>query len=159
MQPWPDQAKQKTTSQLHRWPRSRSNSSPLAQYTTYNFTKKLKHNFGALLDRKFWDSKSQSSFNSVRYLPTNITAEVALANLLWEVPGGNNKLTVSPDRSTSYFTRLTYDYERKYLFSGTFRADASTKLLPVIHGAFSLPVRCLGDLQGRIMQNIRYFLT
>lgn len=123
-------AKQNNNQPIASLTRSRSNSSRWANTLTYNFTKNLRHNFGALLGQEILDSKSQSSFNSVRYLPTNITAEVALANFALGSPWLATTNFSSPDRSQSYFTRLTYDFERKYLFSGTFRADASTKFAP-----------------------------
>jgi len=123
-------AKQNNNQPIASLTRGKSNSSRWANTLTYNFSKNLKHNFGALLGQEIMNSKSQSSFNSVRYLPTNITAEVALANFSLGSPWLATTNYNSPDRSTSYFTRLTYDYERKYLFSGTFRADASTKFAP-----------------------------
>ena len=123
-------AKQNNNQPIASLTRGRSNSSRWANTLTYNFARKSRHNFSALLGQEILNSKSQSKFNSVRYLPTNITAEVALANFSLGSPWMATTTFSSPDRSMSYFTRLTYDYERKYLFSGTFRADASTKFAP-----------------------------
>ena len=110
--------------------RGRNNSYRFANTLTYNFKVKDQHNFSALLGQEVMNASSQSSYSSVRYLPTGITAKVAMANFSLGSPWVSTTTYSSPDRSLSYFGRLSYNFEQKYLLSGTFRGDASTKFAP-----------------------------
>lgn len=110
--------------------RQRSDSYRWANTLTYNFSLGTDNNFSALIGQEIMNSKYQTKINSVRYLPTEISAEVALANFSLGTPYMSSSTHSSPDKSLSYFGRLTYNYNQKYLFSGTFRADASTKFAP-----------------------------
>ncbi len=110
--------------------RGRNDNSRLANTLTYTFSLNTNHHFSGLIGQEIINSKSQSTFNSVRYLPTQITAKVALANFSLGSPWMSTTLYSSPDRTMSYFGRLSYNYNSKYLLSGTFRADASTKFAP-----------------------------
>ena len=110
--------------------RGRNSNYRLANTLTYNFSVNTLHKLSVLLGQEVINSKSESSFSSVRYLPTQITAKVALANFSLGSPWMSTTFYSSPDRTMSYFGRLSYNYNSKYLLSGTFRADASTKFAP-----------------------------
>lgn len=110
--------------------RSKNNNYRFANTLTYNFDINTHHKFSGLLGQEIMNSSSQSNFTSVRYLPTNITAEVALANFSLATPWKSTTSYSSPNRTMSYFGRMSYNYESKYLLSGTLRADASTKFAP-----------------------------
>jgi TonB-linked SusC/RagA family outer membrane protein len=110
--------------------RGRNSNYRWANTLTYTFSVKNHHHLSGLVGQEIINSKSQSNFTSVRYLPTQITANVALANFSLGSPWMSTTYYSSPDRTMSYFGRLSYNYNQKYLLSGTFRADASTKFAP-----------------------------
>ncbi|WP_448702374.1 SusC/RagA family TonB-linked outer membrane protein [Mucilaginibacter sp. AW1-3] len=61
--------------------------------------------------------------------PSNFTKETAFAQI------SNGTVTLSssvntPDRLNSYFGRLIYNFKDRYLLTGTFRADGSSKFNP-----------------------------
>jgi TonB-linked SusC/RagA family outer membrane protein len=64
----------------------------------------------------------------LRYFPAGITPEKALGqfNLGTSFPGYPSS-TLSKSRIASFFTRLNYSFNQKYLASFTLRADGSTK--------------------------------
>ncbi|UOQ82552.1 SusC/RagA family TonB-linked outer membrane protein [Hymenobacter sp. 5414T-23] len=96
---------------------------------------KGKHQMGLLLGEETYQQQTKQQFIQTNYLPLDITAERALANINQGVlPTGQNSQPVLPStgipndyRLLSGFGRLTYSYDDKYLFTGTFRADGSSK--------------------------------
>ncbi|MBO2012030.1 SusC/RagA family TonB-linked outer membrane protein [Hymenobacter negativus] len=100
----------------------------------YSF-KKDKHSVGVLLGEETYQQRSTQQYIQTNFLPLEITAERALANINQGVlPAGQTSQPVLPQTSIpndytllSGFGRLTYSYDDKYLFTGTFRADGSSK--------------------------------
>ena len=96
---------------------------------------KGKHQVGVLVGEETYQQESRLQFIQTNYLPLDITAERALANINQGVlPAGQTSQPVLPrtDVPQNYtllsgFGRLTYSYDDKYLFTGTFRADGSSK--------------------------------
>ncbi|RZK87896.1 MAG: TonB-dependent receptor, partial [Hymenobacter sp.] len=96
---------------------------------------KGKNSFGVLLGEEIYQQQTKQLFIQTNFLPTDITAERALANINQGVlPVGTSAQPVLPQTSIpadyrllSGFGRLTYSYDDKYLFTGTFRADGSSK--------------------------------
>jgi TonB-linked SusC/RagA family outer membrane protein len=94
-----------------------------------------KHAFGVLLGQEIYQQRSTQQYIQTNFLPLDITAERALANINQGVlPAGQTAQPVLPQTSIpsdyrllSGFGRLTYSYDDKYLFTGTFRADGSSK--------------------------------
>jgi TonB-linked SusC/RagA family outer membrane protein len=94
-----------------------------------------KHAFGVLLGEEIYQQRSTQQYIQTNFLPLDITAERALANINQGVlPAGQTSQPVLPQTSIpsdyrllSGFGRLTYSYDDKYLFTGTFRADGSSK--------------------------------
>jgi len=93
------------------------------------------HSFGVLLGEEIYEQINKQQFIQTNFLPDDITAERALANINQGVlPVGQTSQPVLPQTSIpqnyhllSGFGRLTYSYDDKYLFTGTFRADGSSK--------------------------------
>ncbi|SHL77936.1 SusC/RagA family TonB-linked outer membrane protein [Hymenobacter psychrotolerans] len=93
------------------------------------------HSFGVLLGHEIYQQKNVQQYIQTNFLPLDITAERALANINQGVlPAGQTAQPVLPQTSIpqiyrllSGFGRLTYSYDDKYLFTGTFRADGSSK--------------------------------
>lgn len=113
-----------------------------ATQTTFNNSNVLdfsmvkdKHSFGVLLGEEIYQQQTKQLYIQTNFLPTDITAERALANINQGVlPAGTTSQPVLPQTSIpadyrllSGFGRVTYSYDDRYLFTGTFRADGSSK--------------------------------
>jgi TonB-linked SusC/RagA family outer membrane protein len=100
----------------------------------YSF-KKDQHSVGILVGEEIYQQRNTQQFIQTNFLPLEITAERALANINQGVlPAGQTSQPVLPQTSIpqdyrllSGFGRLTYSFADKYLFTGTFRADGSSK--------------------------------
>ncbi|OON69826.1 SusC/RagA family TonB-linked outer membrane protein [Hymenobacter sp. CRA2] len=97
--------------------------------------KKDKHVLGVLLGHEVYTQINRQQEIQTNFLPLDITAERAWANINQGVlPPGQTSQPVLPQtgipqnyRLLSGFGRITYSYDDKYLFTGTFRADGSSK--------------------------------
>jgi TonB-linked SusC/RagA family outer membrane protein len=112
------------------------NTTTLNNSNTLNYTlTKNKHTFTALLGEEVYRQRTTQNFVQVNFLPSDITAERALANINQAVlPVGTVAQPVLPSTGipvdyglVSGFSRLSYDYDGKYLFSATARYDLSSK--------------------------------
>jgi TonB-linked SusC/RagA family outer membrane protein len=100
----------------------------------YSF-KTGKHAIGVLVGEEIYQQRANQMYIQTNFLPDEITAERALANINQGViPAGQTAQPVLPQTSIpadyrllSGFGRVTYSYNDKYLFTGTFRADGSSK--------------------------------
>jgi TonB-linked SusC/RagA family outer membrane protein len=100
----------------------------------YSF-KKDKHSFGLLVGEETYELRSTQQYMQTNFLPQDITDERAWANINQGVlPAGQTSQPVLPTTDVlqdytqlSGFGRLTYSFDDKYLFTGTFRADGSSK--------------------------------
>ena len=107
------------------------NNSNVLDYST----KKGLHSIGVLLGQETYQQTNKQQYIQTNFLPLDITAERALANINQGVlPAGQTAQPVLPQTSIpqqyrllSGFGRVTYSYDDKYLFTGTFRADGSSK--------------------------------
>ncbi len=110
-------------------------SRALNNSNTLSYTQKInkKSTLSVLLGQELYQLKSQSTGLETRYLPSDISPEKALANMnLGSAPtGAAQPLPTSFEspysRIFSYFGRVNYDYNRKFLGSFSMRADRSTK--------------------------------
>ena len=99
---------------------------------TYKLFNKGKHNFDVLLGHEVYQTLNNSLNISAFYLPTDIEPEKALANFNQaQAPAGfvqpSPTTSDDPNRILSGFSRVNYSFDDKYLFTGTFRADGSSK--------------------------------
>lgn len=107
-----------------------SNSNTL-QYTVNNFKKH--HDFSVLIGQEIVDVRSQQNSITTRYMPADITADKALANMgLGIAPAGSSQPLPSsfvepPARIASFFGRISYAYDNKYLMNFNLRSDRSSK--------------------------------
>jgi TonB-linked SusC/RagA family outer membrane protein len=86
-----------------------------------------------LIGQEIIDVRSQNTLFETRYFPADISAEKALANMgLGSAPTGSTQpLPFSfinpPSRIASFFGRLNYAYDDKYLVTFNLRSDRSSK--------------------------------
>ncbi|SET53085.1 SusC/RagA family TonB-linked outer membrane protein [Hymenobacter actinosclerus] len=100
----------------------------------YNYKKGM-HALGVLVGQEVYQQINRQQYIQTNFLPDDISAERALANINQGVlPPGQTAQPVLPQTSIpqnyrllSGFGRVTYSYDDKYLFTGTFRADGSSK--------------------------------
>lgn len=119
------------------------NSKPVAQiekqqtnsYTwtttaSYDWSINDKHNFYALAGFELYHKQMEKTMQKNRYFPDNISADKALDNMSLGTPYQSTSEKGTAIRTTSYFGQLNYNFDHKYLFSATFRADGSSMFAP-----------------------------
>ncbi|MCI1647204.1 MAG: TonB-dependent receptor [Bacteroides sp.] len=99
---------------------------------SYDFSKLFmndKHHLNAMLGQEWIITKSNKLTNEVHGFPDWITSKQAwkLTNLKGTTPYNIENYLNPDDKLLSYFGRVNYDFESKYLVSATFRADGSSK--------------------------------
>lgn len=110
--------------------RSINNSNTL-QYTVNNY--RNHHDFSLLVGQELIDVRVNNSLFQTNFFPADITPQKALANMgLGSAPSGFlQPLPFSfinpPSRIFSVFSRATYGYDDKYLFTFNLRSDRSSK--------------------------------
>lgn len=92
----------------------------------YNFSLG-KHDIQAMLGQEIKSSESKSRTFSTRYFPEGTTSSQAFDNLALGTPYENSSSYGSPTRISSFFGRVNYAYEDRYLATFTLRADGSSK--------------------------------
>ncbi len=99
---------------------------------SYNLTLKDVHNLSFLLGQEIQHSQKRSTSMTNRYFPESFTATDAWNNMGFGTPAPNSGVSSlsTPDRTASFFGQVNYNFNHKYLLSGTFRADGSTKFSP-----------------------------
>ncbi|MBE9598612.1 TonB-dependent receptor [Pedobacter sp. MC2016-24] len=108
------------------------NNSNTLTYTKRGFKKH--HDFDFLIGQESYQTRGQQFNAETRYFPIGIDAQKALSNMnLGNPPSGQaqprpttNNVTA---RTLSYFSRINYAYDKKYLLTLTGRADGSSKFV------------------------------
>ena len=135
------------------------NSLPVAQITnrttesytwtntaSYDMTIKDDHNFSFLLGQEIYNTQYKESVQKNRYFDRSVNAETAFNNMGLGTPYLSTTELSTANRTASFFGQISYNYDHKYLLSGTFRADGSSKFsqgnqwgyFPSISGAWDL---------------------
>ena len=123
--------------------RTNGNSQPIAVFIgrdretfrnantlSYDFKKLFKnqdHHLDVLLGQEIVKVKSNEDTDEVRYFPALFTANEAFSLTSQGQAYNTDKFTNADDNLLSYFGRVNYNYQSKYLLSATFRADGSSK--------------------------------
>ncbi len=96
-------------------------------FVNYDFTYKENHNFQAVAGISLQKNKGDQVSASRQNVPYNSWdyADVSLGSTT--VDGQTNGSWQYDTTNISYFGRLNYDYDGKYLLSGIFRRDGSSK--------------------------------
>lgn len=98
----------------------------LTNVLNYNFSLG-KHDIQAMLGQEIKSSESKSRTFSTRYFPDGTTSSQAFDNLALGTPYENSSSYGSPTRISSFFGRVNYAYDDRYLATFTLRADGSSK--------------------------------
>ncbi|MGX5817886.1 SusC/RagA family TonB-linked outer membrane protein [Chitinophaga lutea] len=91
-----------------------------------------KNVINVLLGQETYQNKFNSQTVETRYFPIGIKAEEALGNmgLGTPPPGGQQPRPITTESTftlASFFGKLSYTYANRYLFTGSLRADGSSK--------------------------------
>ncbi len=108
------------------------NNSNVLSYNT-NFNKR--HHVDALLGQEVYYTQATTLNISTAYLPTDITPESAFSSFNQaQAPAGYIQAapntSETPNRLLSFFGRVNYSFDDKYLFTASFRDDGSNKFAP-----------------------------
>lgn len=119
------------------------NSMPIANFTdkdkkkfrntntvNYNFKELLKndkHNLNVLIGQEYIKSSGVQNFDEVKFYPAFFTSGDAFSKTAQGTASSIKRTYDEDDILFSFFGRLNYDYQSKYLLSATFRADGSSK--------------------------------
>ena len=101
-------------------------------FATYTKTIAQDHKVVAMIGNTVYKEYGNGLFGSGYDVPNNswYFADIALARGVPPVGVNPSASYVYDERRLSYFTRVQYDYKGKYLLSGMYRRDASTKFGP-----------------------------
>jgi len=108
------------------------NNSNTLTYTKRDINKH--HDFDFLIGQEIYQNSSQQFNAETRYFPIGISPEKALSNMnLGNPPSGQAQPRPTTNnataRSFSFFSRINYAYDKKYLITLTGRADGSSKFM------------------------------
>jgi len=112
------------------WSMTQSPRWQLNNVLNYGFKLKEKHDFQLMLGQEIKDQESSAKFYRTRYFPEEISGSKALDNLALGTPFDNGSIAGSPNRISSFFGRVNYGFDERYLFTFTVRTDGSTKFGP-----------------------------
>ena len=97
---------------------------------SYDFSDLFKgdnHHLNAMIGHEWIITKSSKLTNIVHGFPETFTATDAWKLTSMGTPFSIDNFYNPDDKLLSYFGRINYDYQSKYLLSATFRADGSSK--------------------------------
>ena len=97
---------------------------------SYDFSDLFKgdsHHLNAMIGHEWIITKSSKLTNIVHGFPETFTAADAWKLTSMGTPFSIDNYYDPDDKLLSYFGRINYDYQSKYLLSATFRADGSSK--------------------------------
>ncbi|MCD8079004.1 MAG: SusC/RagA family TonB-linked outer membrane protein [Bacteroides sp.] len=101
---------------------------------TYRFKVTQKHNFNVLIGQEIVSAGDNNNYMKAKYFSRDLSPEKIFANMgLNSGELGSSTVTsyVKPDNNmASFFGRLGYNFDDRYLFTFTFRADGSSKFAP-----------------------------
>lgn len=109
------------------WASSNGKRWQLTNTINYDFKVADKHSFQTLLGQEMKSNESKSRTYTTRYFPDGTTAETAFDNLALGTAYENSSSYGSPTRISSFFGRVNYGYDDRYLATVTLRADGSSK--------------------------------
>ena len=112
------------------WSMSQSPRWQFSNVLNYNYKWKDVHDFQFMVGQEMKNQESYGKYYRSRYFPEDISGAKALDNLALGTPYENGSSAGSPNRISSFFGRVNYGFDDKYLASFTARTDGSTKFGP-----------------------------
>ena len=109
------------------WSMKQGTKWQLTNVWNYNFMLKDVHDIRLMLGQEIKHNQTTVKTYTSRFFPENITAEKVFDNLSLGTPYENSSSAASPSRISSFFGRINYGYNDKYLATVTLRADGSSK--------------------------------
>jgi TonB-linked SusC/RagA family outer membrane protein len=100
---------------------------------TFNYTLKDlgKHDVSVLLGQELVTTgKGFSEFNRAKYFAENVTPEKLFATMTLGTQDRHTTTVFAGDKLASFFGRINYQYDSRFLLTLTARADGSTKFAP-----------------------------
>ena len=91
------------------------------------FDKNSKHSLNLLAGHEYVITKQHDITDEAHGFPRDFDAETAWKVSIIGKPYSINDFYKTEDKLLSYFSRISYNYDEKYLFNATFRADGSSK--------------------------------
>jgi TonB-linked SusC/RagA family outer membrane protein len=86
-----------------------------------------RHNLNVVVGQEILSNGYKTVTNESRFFPTTMKYEDALANMNFGTPIPTVTYIASDQRMRSYFGRVKYEINNKYIFDATVRADGSSK--------------------------------
>ena len=102
----------------------------IANTLTYSNTFAQKHDLTVMVGQEVTSSVSNSLGTESRYFPKNTTREVALANMDLGVARPISSSVGTPNNLASFFGRVNYSFDGRYILTASLRADGSSKFAP-----------------------------
>ena len=96
----------------------------------YNMTVKDDHNWSFLVGQEILHNQQRETYFKNIHFPETFSSEEAWNNMGFGEPYESVSSLSTPDRTASFFGQVNYNWKHRYLLSGTFRADGSTKFAP-----------------------------
>jgi TonB-linked SusC/RagA family outer membrane protein len=112
------------------WGMTQSPRWQLSNVLNYGFKLKDVHDFQLMLGQEMKNQENYGKYYRTRYFPEDISGAKALDNLALGTPFENGSSAGSPNRISSFFGRVNYGFNDKYLATLTVRTDGSTKFGP-----------------------------
>lgn len=116
------------------WKKTNTTKYRVANTLTYRFKIAQKHDFNVLVGQEIVSAGDNNNYMKAKYFSRDLSPEKIFANMgLNSGELGSSTVTsyVKPDNNmASFFGRLGYNFDDRYLFTFTFRTDGSSKFAP-----------------------------
>ncbi|KQT16136.1 SusC/RagA family TonB-linked outer membrane protein [Chryseobacterium sp. Leaf404] len=110
----------------------RSQSRRITNTNTLNYTKKFgRHKLDVLLGQEIIQTDGETSNTYVKWFPKSILPQEAFSNIAAATPPAGliqdaaRTAAMAPDRLASFFGRVNYIFDNKYILTASVRADGS----------------------------------
>ncbi|WP_375301588.1 SusC/RagA family TonB-linked outer membrane protein [Niastella sp. OAS944] len=103
----------------------------LTNTLNYRFNKNLVHDFTFLVGQEMLArGKGFEEYNRAKYFNVDVTPEKLFATMGFGTTDIHTTTDIAPEKTASFFGRVIYQYNDKYIFNLTGRYDGSTQFAP-----------------------------
>ncbi len=97
----------------------------------YRFRKGLEHDLNFLIGQEVLArGKGFEEYNRAKYFNADVTPEKLFSTMGLGTPDIHTTTDIAPEKTASYFGRVIYQYNDRYIFNLTARYDGSTQFAP-----------------------------